>query len=310
MTKYIGKRIVEMIPVLIGITIVSFLIVQLVPGDPVRILLGPRATPEAVASVRHTLGLDQSVLQQYWHFIKGAFTFSYGTSITYRIPVADVISPRILPSLYLIAYGLVVAILIAVPLATISALRHNRLADHAVRLASTVTFAMPSFWLGLILSLIFGLKLGWLPTSGYGNSSAEHFKSLTLPAITIGLYLSPVLMRILRSSLIDTLGEEFVEATRSRGIGGRRVFVQHVVRNSMTSTITVLGLFAGVLLSGTVVVENVFAIPGLGSLLVNSVSQRDFPVIQALTFLFGLAVIVVSLLTDLLYAAMDPRVRL
>jgi peptide/nickel transport system permease protein len=169
---------------------------------------------------------------------------------------------------------------------------------------------MPSFWLGLVLSLVFGLKLGWLPTSGYGDDAASHFRSLTLPALTVGLYLSPVLMRILRSSLIDTLGDEFVEAGRARGLSETRVFANHVLRNSLTSTITVLGLFTGVLLSGTVVVENVFAIPGIGSLLVTSVSQRDFPVIQALTFIFGFTVVLVSLFTDLLYGAIDPRVRL
>jgi peptide/nickel transport system permease protein len=310
MTKYILKRIVEMVPVLIGITIFSFLIIQLVPGDPIRILLGPRATAANLAELRNSLGLDRPLLEQYWAFIKGIFTFNYGASITYRIPVRDIISPRVMPSLFLITYGLAFAILIAVPLAIVSALRHNRLADSVVRLGSTVTFAMPSFWLGLVLSLIFGLKLGWFPTSGYGNAALGHFESLTLPALTVGLYLSPVIMRILRSSLIDTLSEEFVEATRSRGISEHRVFGKHVIRNSMTSTITVLGLFAGVLLSGTVVVENVFAIPGLGSLLVVAVSQRDYPVIQALTFLFGFAVVMVSLMTDLLYGVLDPRVRL
>jgi len=169
---------------------------------------------------------------------------------------------------------------------------------------------MPSFWVGLVLALIISLKLGWLPPSGYGTTFLQHVQGLTLPAITVALYLSPLLIRVLRSSLIDTLSSEYVEATRARGLSEPRVLGKHVLRNSLTSTVTLLGLLFAVLLSGTVVVENVFAIPGLGSLLVSSVSARDFPIIQALTLIFGVAVIAVGLLADLVYAAIDPRVRL
>jgi peptide/nickel transport system permease protein len=310
MTRFLSKRLAETVPVIVGITLVAFLLIHLVPGDPVKLLLGPRATPANVAALRSQLGLNHSLPWQYWHFIRGAVTLSFGDSIRYRSSVGGVLSGRITPSFFLILYGLAVGLLVALPLAFIAALRRNRFADAAIRVGTTFTFAMPSFWLGLVLIIVFGLKLGWFPTSGYGNNAGAHAKSLTLPAITIGLYVSPVILRLLRSSLIDTLGSEFIEATRARGIGEARVLGRHVLRNSMTSTVTVLGLFAGVLLSGTVVVENVFSIPGMGSLLVEAVSARDYPIVQALTLIFGLSVVAVSLLTDVAYAILDPRVRL
>jgi peptide/nickel transport system permease protein len=304
------RRLIDAIPVLIGVTLVSFALIHLTPGDPVRILLGGHATPANVAALRHTLGLDRSLPAQYWQFVSGAFTGSFGTSIEYRTPVSSIVGPRVGASAFLIGYALFVSILIAVPLAFVAALRRDRPADHAIRLGTTVTFAMPSFWVGLILSLLISLQLGWLPPSGYGASFPEHLEGLTLPALTIALALAPLLIRILRSALIDTLGAEYIDATRARGLGEPRVLGRHVLRNSLTSTVTLLSLFFAVLLSGTVVVENVFAIPGLGSLLVASVSARDFPIIQALTFIFGVAVILAGLLSDLAQAAIDPRVRL
>jgi peptide/nickel transport system permease protein len=310
MGAFLRRRLLEVIPVLIGITLVAFAVIQLVPGDPARIQLGPRATPEAIAALTHQLGLDRSLPAQYWEFVSGAATFSFGESFRFRQPVGEVIGPRIGPSAFLIGYSLLVALLIAVPLAILSAKRRDRWPDHLVRLFTTTTFAMPSFWLGLLLVLIFGLELGLLPTSGYGDTTLEHVQSLTLPAITVGLWLAAPLLRSLRTSLIDNLDAEYTEATRARGLRERRVLLKHVLRNSVISTVTLMSLMVGVLLSGTVVIENVFSIPGLGSLLVNSVTARDYAVVQALTLLFGFTVVLVSLLTDLLYAAIDPRVRL
>ncbi len=310
MSRFLRTRLLEVIPVLIGITFVAFAIIHLVPGDPAKILLGTRATPAAVADLHAQFGLDKSLPAQYWDFVKGAATFSFGDSFQFRQSVSDVIGPRILPSLFLIAYALVVALLIAVPLAIVSARRRDRWADHVVRLFTTTAFAMPSFWLGLLLALIFALRLRLLPTSGYGDTPLEHFKSLTLPAITVALWISAPLLRSLRTSLIDNLDAEYTEATRARGLSELRVLMKHVLRNSAISTVTLLSLMVGVLLSGTVVIENVFSIPGLGSLLVGSVTARDFPVVQALTLLFGFTVVFVSLATDFVYAAIDPRVRL
>jgi len=304
------RRALDAIPVLIGITLFSFALIHLAPGDPVLILLQGHATPANVAALRHQLGLDRSLPAQYWQFLRGAATFSFGESFEYRTAVGAIVAPRILVSLLLICYSLALAILIAVPLAFVAALGRNRPRDHAIRLATTVTFAMPSFWVGLMLALLLSLELGWLAPSGYGTTFSQHVQGLTLPAITLALSLSPLLIRVLRSSLIDTLGAEYVQALRARGLSEGRVLAKHVLRNSLTSAVTLLSLLFAVLLSGAVVIENVFAIPGMGSLLVSSVSARDFPVIQALTLLFGVAVVLGGLLADLVYAAIDPRVRL
>jgi peptide/nickel transport system permease protein len=309
-SAYILRRILQAIPVLIGITLAAFLLIHFVPGDPARIVLGVNATPEAVAELNAQLGLDQPVLQQYWDFVSGAATLDFGDSIKQNTAIGPLMGDRIPVTFFLLIYSVVIAILIAVPLAFASALRRNRAADHIIRLFSTVTFAMPSFLLGLLLILLFSLKLGWLPTAGYGDGFIGHLRSLTLPALTVGLYLAPILLRTLRVGIIETLDTEFIEAARARGLSERRILFKHVLRNSLISTVTVLGLNIGFLLSGLVIIENVFALPGLGTELVNSILARDYPEVQALTLVFGVAVVVINLLTDLAYAKLDPRVRL
>jgi peptide/nickel transport system permease protein len=309
-TAYILRRMVQAIPVLIGITLASFLLIHFIPGDPAEIILGTHATPQAIATLNHQLGLDQPLLSQYWDFVSGAVTLDFGDSIKQNTAIGPIIGERLPVTFFLLLYSVVIAIVIAVPLAIASALKRNRATDHLIRLFSTVTFAMPSFLLGLLLILFFSLKLGWLPTAGYGDTFVGHLRSLTLPAITVGLYLAPILLRTLRVGIIETLGTEYIEAARARGISERRIIFKHVLRNSLISTVTVLGLNIGFLLSGLVIIENVFALPGLGSELVNSILARDYPLVQALTLVFGVAVVAINLLTDLAYAKLDPRVRL
>ena len=310
MISYVGHRLIGAFPVVIGITLVAFLLIRLIPGDPVQLMLGFHATPERVAQLRAALHLDEPLPQQYVKFVAGALTLDLGDSIALKGPISPIIGSRALVTALLLAYAILVSLLVAVPLAVLSALRRNQLPDHAIRLFSTIAFAMPAFWLGLVLVLVFSLELGWFPTSGLGRGPLGLLSSLTLPAITIGLYLAPVLLRTLRSSMIETLNAEFIEATRARGLSESRVVLKHVMRNSLIDMITVLGVTIGFLISGTVVIENVFALPGLGSLLVSSILARDFPVITALTLVFGIAVIIVNLITDLSYAILDPRVRL
>ncbi len=237
-------------------------------------------------------------------------TLDFGESITQHTGVGGLLSERIPVTLYLLLYSVLISIVVAVPLAVASARRRNRAADHAIRFFTMFTFAMPSFLLGLLLILIFSLNLELLPTSGYGNGFIGHLRSLTLPAITVGLYLAPILLRTLRVGIIETLGTEYVEAATARGLSRRRILYKHVLRNSLVSTVTVLGLNIGFLLSGLVIVENVFALPGLGSELVSAIGSRDYPTIQALTLIFGVAVVAINLFTDMLYAVLDPRVRL
>jgi peptide/nickel transport system permease protein len=192
----------------------------------------------------------------------------------------------------------------------VAAIRRGRFADQGIRIASTVTMVMPSFWLALLLIIVVSVHLGWLPTSGYGDTFPQHIVRLTLPAITMGLALFPVIMRLLRSSMIETMQKEYVEAAKSRGFSASSVMFKHVLRNSSTSAVAVTGLLLGILLSATVLVEEVFAIPGLGSLLVTAVQDRDFPLVQALTLVFGIAMVLSSLLADVLLGVLDPRVRL
>jgi len=310
MTTYVLWRILQAIPVLIGVTLAAFLLVHLVPGDPATIILGARGTPSAVATLREQLGLDRSLPVQYLDFVTGAVRLDFGDSIAQGTTVASLLAQRVPVTMFLLVYSALISILIAVPLAIASALRRNRPTDHGIRIFSMLTFAMPSFLLGLLLILVFSLQLGLFPTSGYGEGFFGKLRSLTLPALTVGLYLAPILLRTLRVSIIETLGTDYVEAARARGLSEARIVIRHVLRNSLVATVTILGLNIGFLLSGLVIVENVFALPGLGSELVSSIIVRDFPVVQAMTLVFGLVVITISLVTDLAYAVLDPRVRL
>jgi peptide/nickel transport system permease protein len=307
---FIAKRLIQAIPVLFIISLFSFSIIHLVPGDPVRVMLGSRASAEAIATLRGQLGLDQPLTAQYIDFIRGAVHLDFGQSLFLRAPVGPIAIERAKNSAGLLIYAIIISLLIAVPLAMLAAIRRNRPQDHLVRIFTTVTFAMPAFWTALLLVLIFSLRLKIFPTSGLGQGFPDHLLSLTLPALTVGFYLAPVLLRSLRSSLIETLSAEFVEAARARGLSENRVLFKHVLRNSLIAMITILGVNIGFLISGAVVVENVFAIPGLGSLLVTSIVSRDYPVIIALTLIFGVAVVLVNLLVDLSYAVLDPRIRL
>jgi peptide/nickel transport system permease protein len=273
-------------------------------------MLGINATPESVARIEEDLGLDEPPLEQLGTFFVKAFTLDFGESIVKQTSVREVIADRIPPSIYLILASVFVALVIAVPLGIISATRRNRLGDHGIRLLTMVTFAMPTFWLALMLVQLLSLKLDLLPVSGYGEGLVGVLRSLTLPALALSLFLAPMLTRTLRASLIDALHADYIDAARARGFSQVRVVGKHAMRNSLIPLITVLSINVGFLLSFTVVVENVFQIPGLGSLLVQSVLTRDYPVIQALVLVFGVMVILINLLADVAYSLVDPRIAL
>lgn len=307
---YIAKRLIQAIPVLLVISLFAFSIIHLIPGDPVRVMLGSRASDEAVATLTAQLGLDKPLVRQYIEFITKALQLDFGSSLFLRAPVGPIVVERARNSLSLLTYAVIVSLLIAVPLAMLAAVRRNRPPDHLVRIFTTIAFAMPAFWTAILLVLVFSLRLKIFPTSGLREGFPDRMLSLTLPAITVGFYLAPVLLRSLRASLTETLSAEFIEAARARGLGERRVLFKHVLRNSLIAMITVLGINVGFLISGAIVVENVFSIPGLGSLMVSSIISRDYPVVIALTLVFGVAVVLVNLLVDLSYAVLDPRIRL
>jgi peptide/nickel transport system permease protein len=297
--------------VLWGVTLVVFLLIHFVPGDPGRAVLGTKASPAAVAHLDHQLGLDRGIASQYGHYMGDLVQGNLGRSITAFATVTSLIGSRLVPTLALVAYAIAVAIALAIPLALIAALRANRLPDHLVRLVAVVLYAIPAFWFGLMLAVLFGLKWKVFPTSGYdGSFPMGLIRTLTLPAVTIALFVAPVIVRVLRTSLIESLGSDFAQAARARGLGSRRVLTRHVLRSSLTATVTLLGVSIGQLVGLIVVVEQVFAFPGLGSLLVSSVLSRDYPTVQGVTLIFALLVVVANLAADLMYVVLDPRVKL
>jgi peptide/nickel transport system permease protein len=307
---FLGRRLLHTVPVIVGITLASFVLIHLVPGDPIRIMLGGKATKEHVAEVSHTLKLDRPLPLQYLTFVGGATHGDLGESIILQRPVSGIVSERIGPSMFLLAYATLIGVVLALPLGIVSALRRNRPVDHGIRLLTLVAFAMPSFWLGLLLIRTFSLDLGLFPVSGYGSGFFGHVRALTLPALTVGLFLTSMLVRSLRASLLDVFSEEYIEAARARGLPESRVVLKHSLRNALIATLTVLAVNLGWLIGGAVVIEKVFDIPGLGQLLVDSIFTRDFPILQGLTLVFGLLVIAINLLSDLAYCVIDPRVRL
>ncbi|MGZ4416819.1 MAG: ABC transporter permease [Gaiellaceae bacterium] len=310
MLSYLIRRVALAVLVLFGLLVATFFIIHLVPGDPVRIVLAGRATPATIARVRHQLALDRPLWTQFSLYVSHTLRGHFGTSFTLDSPVSQIIGQRVGPSVALIAYGMLLSLLIGVPLAIIAALRPNSWLDNSIRLGTTFTFALPGFWLGLMLALIFGLKLGWFPVSGYSSGVVGILRTLTLPALALGLALAGVVVRTLRSSLLEVLQSEHIEATRSRGLSELRVVGHHALRNSAMATLTILSINIGFLIGGTVVLEQVFQIPGLGSLLLEAVEKRDYQLVQALTLLAGAAVVLASLATDVVQAFLDPRVKL
>jgi peptide/nickel transport system permease protein len=308
--NYVVRRVAVAVVVLFGLLVATFFIIHLVPGDPVRIVLAGRATPATVAHVRHQLGLDRPLLSQFGLYVSRTVQGHFGTSFTLGSPVGQIIGQRVGPSAALIGYGMLLSALIGVPLAIAAALRPHGWTDNAIRVGTTVGFAMPAFWLGLMLALIFGLDLGWFPVSGYSGGIGGLLRTLTLPALALGLALAAVVVRTLRSSLLEVLQSEYIEAARSRGLRELRVVGKHALRNSVMNTLTILTVNVGFLIGGTVVIEAVFQIPGLGSLLVEAVEKRDYQLVQALVLLAGAAVVLASLAADLVQAFLDPRVRL
>jgi peptide/nickel transport system permease protein len=308
--KFVLYRPLQLLPVLFGISIVTFVLVQLIPGDPARILLGPKATEEAIAAVRERFGLDEPLIVQYGHFIANLLQGNMGRSVIYRAPVLEVVSQRIAPTLFLLIYGVVLSVLIAVPLALAAAWRAGSVTDQAVRVFSTTGIGLPAFWLGLMLMLLFSIQLGWFPVSGYGDGMLSHVHHLFLPALTISFALAPVLIRNLRASLLTQLDSDYVAAERAKGLPERAIYIGHVFRNSLIPTVNLLGVNVSWLIGGTVVIESVYSVPGLGQLMISSIFARDYLVVQAVTLIFAVGVILVNFAVDIATVALDPRVEM
>jgi len=306
---FVGRRLLMLVPVAVGVTIIVFFMVHLIPGDPARTILGIHATPRSIAILHREWGLNRPLLSQYWLFMDRLGHGDLGQSLFYGVPAAGVILGRLPATLWLIVYAAVLGVAISVPLAMIAATRKDAARDQIVRAVPLVGLGMPPFWLGFLLITAFAVKFHLFPVSGYGAGFLGHLRAMFLPALTVALALAPVVIRSLRASMLNVLGAEYITTARSKGVPGPRLFLRHVLRNAVIPAVTVLGINIGFLIGNTVIIENVFSVPGIGQLMINSIFERDFPVVQGVTLIFGIMVVLVNLLADLGYAALDPRVR-
>lgn len=303
-TRFLIRRLALTIPVLVGVATLVFSLIHLVPGDPVQALLGESAAPQDVATMRTRLGLDRPLHEQYVAFARGVLRGDLGTSLRTNQPVARVLAERMPATLELAAAAMLVSLLVAVPLGLIAAARAGTAIDHGATLLALLGMSLPTFWLGPLLALVFSVWLGWLPVSGRGT-----FAQLVLPAVTLGVPLAALLARMTRSTVTDELRERYVTAARARGASAGRALVMHAFRNSLIPLVTVIALQFGSLLTGAVITETIFAWPGIGRLLVQSIGARDYPAVQGCILLIAVTYVTTNLVADLLYGALDPRVR-
>jgi peptide/nickel transport system permease protein len=308
--RFILLRAIQMIPVVIGISIVAFLLLRILPGDPATLLIGARGSETEVENLRHQLGLDRPLWRQYLTFVADIADGSLGKSIVQRRPVSTIVIERMPATLALVAYSTVLAVVLTLPLAIVAATTRGSATDFAIKAVFVVAMSMPPFWLGVLLILLLGIKLPLFPVAGYGEGFTDRLWHLFLPALVIAFATAALTIRSLRSSIIAVRTADFIDTARAKGLNEFDVLRHHVLRNSLISTISVLGVHTSWIIGGTVVIEAVFGLPGLGNLLVSSIFARDYPVVQGVTMTFAVLVMAVSLLTDIAYAAIDPRIRL
>lgn len=308
--RFVLYRPLQFLPVLFGISLITFVLVRMIPGDPARVILGTKATPAAIAKIRAQYGLDEPIWLQYFYFLRNLAQGEMGKSILYKIDVLKLIVTRIEPTLMLVVTSVILSVVIAVPMAAIAARRRGRLPDHAVRLVSTMGIGFPPFWLGLMLMILFSVKLDLLPVSGYGQGFGEKLAHLALPSLTVALSLSAVVTRSLGAAMVEGLKSDVATAARARGMPENVVFWRHVLPNALVPTINLLAVNTGWLIGGTVVVESVFALPGMGQLLVRAIFSRDYMVVQGVAMVFACATVLVNFLADIATVAADPRVKL
>ena len=304
MTRFLIRRLLLTVPVLLGVATLVFALIHLVPGDPVQAMLGESAAPRDVADLRGRLGLDQPLYVQYGRFLTGVAHGSLGTSLRTNQPVTMAIAERMPATFELAAAAIVVAVVIAVPAGIIAAVWAGTVVDYTATTIALLGISMPNFWLGPLLAIVFSIWLGWLPVSGRGTLA-----HLVLPAITLGAPLAAVLTRMTRASLIEELRELYVLAARARGVSRTRAILRHAFRNSLIPLVTVLGLQIGSVLTGAVITETIFAWPGVGRLLIQSIGFRDYPLVQGCVLLIAVTYVAMNLLADLTYGFLDPRIR-
>ncbi len=313
MTAYILRRLILLIPVILVVGIVVFALVHLTPGDPAAVILGDSETPESYENLREQLGLNDPLPIQFINWFGGVLIFDFGDSIFIGDPVTHALLDRVQPTVLLTIYALLIQIIIVIPSGVIAAVRHNSIVDRLVTVVAISGAAIPTFFLGILLILFFSVRLRWLPSGGYEPITEDpvaHFKAMAMPAFALGFSSAGLLARLVRSSMLDVLREDYVRTALAKGLPMKAVVVRHALRNSLIPALTVIGTSVGALLGGAVVTETVFTIPGMGRLVVQSISRRDYPVIQGAVMVIAMTYVIVNLIVDLLYVYIDPRVRL
>jgi peptide/nickel transport system permease protein len=313
MTQYILRRLLQSLFIIWGCATLVFFMLRLIPGDPVVQMLGPEYTPQAAEALRHKLGLDQPLPVQYLRWFGSVLTGDLGGSIATGETVAEIIADGLPKTLSLAIFSFLIAVAIAVPAGIIAALRRNSVLDYGASIIAFVGVSMPSFWIGIILILIFAVRLHWLPAIGYSSLSedgfSEWFKRLILPSIAIGTGYSAILMRFVRAGLLEVLGSDYVRTSRAKGLPERVVILRHALRNALIPVVTVIGIQLALLLSGAVVTETVFSIRGIGRILVGAIFDRDYPIVQGVILLVAVIFVLANLIVDVVYTFLDPRIR-
>jgi peptide/nickel transport system permease protein len=302
--RFVARRVALTIPVLLGVATLVFLLIHLIPGDPAQAMLGEAAPQADVEALRTQLKLDRPLLEQYLDFLGGLMRGELGTSLRTRTPVTDQIAARLPATFELALAAMLVAMVVAVPLGIAAAAWRGSFVDHAAMAVAMGGMAIPNFWLGPLLAIVFAVELGWLPVSGRGG--IDH---LVLPAVSLGVALAAMLARMTRASLLEELREPYVRAARARGVSRARAVLVHAFRNSLIPVVTILGLQFGAVLTGAVITETIFSWPGIGRLLIQSIGFRDYPLVQGCILLIAVTYVAVNLLTDLAYGLLDPRIR-
>ncbi len=304
MLKYIIKKLLLMVPVLIGLTIFIFLILHLAPGEPVDLIVGPNATPEVYENVRESLGLNRSLPTQYFIFLKNLLKGDLGRSILQNRPVSELILERFPVTFKLGVLSLLLSFTIAVPIGVIAAINRNTYLDYLSMTGALIGISMPTFWFALLLLYFFAYRLGWFPISGYGT-----VRHLILPVITVGLTDAAVTARMVRSSMLEVIGQDYVRTARAKGVHENIVMGKHALKNALIPVITLLGMRIGWIFGGSVILETVFSIPGIGRLIVDGIFSRDYPVVQGSILVLAASVLIGNLIADILYAVVDPRIK-
>lgn len=313
MWKYVRKRMLSIIPVLIIVSIIVFTLIHLIPGDPARAILGQEASIQQIENLREELGLNQPIVTQYFDWVVGILQGDLGTSYFSNKPVTEIIFQYIGATLSLAIYAQILAVVIAIPLGILAARYKGSIIDQFLTSASLFGISIPSFLSGLLLVLVFGVFLKWLPVAGYkplDHGVIEHIKYLTLPAISLGLLQAALITRMTRSSMLEILGQNFIRTAKAKGAKQQRIIYLHALRNAFIPILTVIGQSFASLVAGAAVVETIFNIPGIGQLIINSVTRRDYSVIQGIVLFITVSYVFINLIIDVLYSIVDPRVRL